>query len=174
MTQAAEGSARCSLAEFARAEQVSLVRFAFLLCGDRHPAEDVVQDVLTAMFRRFGETLPLANPAAYARTAVVRANVSRMRRRSAGEVPRGVSAFAERAGEQAGAGYLGGRQEQMWASVCSLPARQRAAVVLRYYEDLTVADVAAVLGCPAGTAASLVSRAVRSLRNDIDLVEGRS
>lgn len=170
MTQAAEGSARCSLAEFARAEQVSLVRFAFLLCGDRHSAEDVVQDVLTAMFRRFGDTLPLANPAAYARTAVVRANVSRMRRRSAGEVPHGVSAFAERAG----AGYAGGRQEQMWASVCSLPARQRAAVVLRYYEDLTIADVAAVLGCPAGTAASLVSRAVRSLRNDIDLVEGRS
>lgn len=62
-----------TLSDFAREHQLALTRFAFLLGGDRHYAEDVVQDVLTAMFRRFGDVLPVANPVAYARAAVVNA-----------------------------------------------------------------------------------------------------
>ncbi|HJQ44507.1 MAG TPA: sigma factor, partial [Jatrophihabitantaceae bacterium] len=60
-----------SLADFARDNSSSLARFAYLVCGDRGLAEDLVQDAFTALYRRFGETLSLDAPVAYARRAIV-------------------------------------------------------------------------------------------------------
>jgi RNA polymerase sigma factor (sigma-70 family) len=163
-----------TLSDFARENQLTLTRFAMLLSGDRQHAEDVVQDVLTSMFRRFGDALPVASPLAYARAAVVNTELSRSRRRSSGETPTEV---AELLGKQKPAtgssshdvsGHVLDRQVLI-ASLLRLAPRSRAAIVLRYYLDLPVAQVAEALGCREGTAASLLSRAVATLRTDTAL-----
>ncbi|HET6209284.1 MAG TPA: sigma factor, partial [Jatrophihabitans sp.] len=69
-----------TLSELAVVHGLELTRFAYLICGDRNRAEDLVQDVLLAMHRRFGSALPVENPLAYARRAIVNANVSWSRR----------------------------------------------------------------------------------------------
>jgi DNA-directed RNA polymerase specialized sigma24 family protein len=71
---------------FARRCGLELLRFAYLLCGDRQRAEDLLQDVLLAMHRRFPDVLTVDNPVGYARRALANANVSRARRASSSEV----------------------------------------------------------------------------------------
>ncbi len=71
-----------TLAEFADENTVGLTRFAYLLCGDRGLAEDLVQDAFVALYRRFGESLPIAAPVAYARRSIVNAHISHRRRRA--------------------------------------------------------------------------------------------
>jgi RNA polymerase sigma-70 factor (sigma-E family) len=157
------------LAEFATANSVGLTRFAYLLCGDRGLAEDLVQDAFMALYRRFGERLPLDAPVAYARRAIVNGHISHTRRRSAsalvfGEVP-------DRGVEEGGSV----EQDAMWRVLAILPDRQRAVLVLRYYLDLSDADIAAALGCRAGTVRSLAARAFAALRvhPEFATIEGR-
>jgi RNA polymerase sigma-70 factor (sigma-E family) len=149
-----------ALADFATANSVGLTRFAYVLCGDRGLAEDLVQDAFTALYRRFGEWLPLAAPVAYARRAIVNGHISHARRRAntatvLGEVP-------ERPVEDSDST----EQDAMWQVLGTLPDRQRAVLVLRYYLDLTDADVAAALDCREGTVRSLASRAFVALRTN--------
>lgn len=75
-----------TVAQLVRGHGLELVRFAYLLCGDRHVAEDLVQDVVLQMYRRFPEELKIDRPVAYARRAVVNANISRARRASSTEI----------------------------------------------------------------------------------------
>ena len=74
-----------TLSGFAAKQSVPLTRFAYLLCGDHQRAEDLVQDAYLALYRRFGDTLPLAAPVAYARKAIVNAHLSHRRRRASTE-----------------------------------------------------------------------------------------
>jgi RNA polymerase sigma-70 factor (sigma-E family) len=147
-----------TLAEFADAQTVGLTRFAYLLCGDRGLAEDLVQDAFVALYRRFGETLPLEAPVAYARRAIVNAHVSHRRRRSSSALvlaePPDVAIAAHDASEQ----------DAMWRTLAALPERQRAVLVLRYYLDLSDDDIAAALDCRPGTVRSLAARAFAALR----------
>lgn len=174
--------AMSTLSEFARENQLALTRFAFLLSNDRQHAEDLVQDVLTAMFRRFGDTLPVNNPVAYARAAVVNAQLSRARRRSFNETPVEMTdVTTTRLTSGLGHGRYGddpaghdldatiADRQALLVALHRLSPRSRAAVVLRYYYDLSVTDVARTLGCREGTAASLLSRAVAALRTDTTL-----
>ena len=149
-----------SLAEFAAAHSVSLTRFAYVLCGDRGLAEDLVQDAFVALYRRFGERLPLAAPVAYARRTIVNAHISHARRRGSsstvfGEVP-------DQAVEDPGLA----EQDAMWRALATLAERQRAVLVMRYYLDLSDDDIAAALDCRVGTVRSLASRAFATLRED--------
>lgn len=75
-----------TLAGFAAGHSVALIRFAYLLSGDRQTAEDLVQEALLGMFRRFGDSLAVVAPMAYARRAILNAHLSRSRRRSAAEI----------------------------------------------------------------------------------------
>jgi RNA polymerase sigma-70 factor (sigma-E family) len=141
------------------AEQgVGLTRFAYLLCGDRALAEDLVQDTYLALYRRFGEILTVAAPVAYARRAVVNAQISRSRARAAHEI---VSAEMP---DTAADPQDEDDQDAMWRLLGTLPARQRAVLVLRFYADLSEAEIAAALGCRPGTVRSLATRAFAALR----------
>lgn len=147
-----------ALAAFADAHSVGLTRFAYALCGDRGLAEDLVQDAFYALYRRFGDTLPLAAPVAYARRTIVNGHISHWRRRGTtatvvGEVPERPTEDADTA-----------EQDAMWRVLATLPDRQRAVLVMRYYLDLSDADIAAALDCREGTVRSLASRAFGGLR----------
>lgn len=152
-----------TLAAFARAHTVGLTRFAFLLCGDRGGAEDLVQDAYLALYRRFGERLPLDAPLAYARRAVLNGAVSRRRRRAGHEI---VLADLPETPVRA---TPGAAEDGVWHTLAGLPARQRAVLVLRYYLDLPDREIADLLGCREGTVRSLASRAFGTLRAHPDV-----
>jgi RNA polymerase sigma-70 factor (sigma-E family) len=147
-----------TLADFAEANAVGLTKFAYVLCGDRGLAEDLVQESFVALYRRFGESLPIAAPVAYARKAIVNAHISHRRRRGSSALvlvePPDVPVDAHDSSEQ----------DAMWRALATLPERQRAVLVLRYYLDLSDDDIGAALGCRPGTVRSLAARAFAALR----------
>jgi RNA polymerase sigma-70 factor (sigma-E family) len=148
------------LAGFVAQHSAGLTRFAYVLCGDRGTAEDLVQDAFTALYRRFGNRLPIAAPVAYARQVIVNGHLSRSRRRSSTE------AVLAELPDLAADAVDHGAQDEMWRLLSTLPERQRAVLVLRYYLDLTDRDIAAVLSCREGSVRSLAARAFATLRAD--------
>ena len=118
-------TAAVDVASFGRERGLELPRFAYLLCGDRHRAEDLVQDVLLNMHRRFAGALPLDNPFGYARRALANANVSRSRRLSSREVV--VDAVPDAAAVEPDAAD----RDLLWQALRRLPDRQRTVLVLR-------------------------------------------
>ena len=153
-----------TLAEFAAAQSVGLTRFAYVLCGDHQRAEDLVQDTFLAVYRRFGELLPVAAPVAYARKTLFNAYVASSRRRSSAELP--VAELPDASAPPEDLDMPG----MMWRALTRLPPRQRAVLVLRYYLDLPDQAIAEALDCRRGTVRSLVSRALATLRTDPALV----
>jgi len=151
-----------SFDEFVVNRGPALLRFAYLLTGDRHRAEDLVQEVLAKVHQRWTRIERAEGAEFYVRTALVRQNISWWRRRSArseqpvAEVP---DSTVSDDGEQA----LAARDE-MWALLATLPRRQRAVLVLRFYEDMSEADIAASLGVTLGTVKSQCARALAALR----------
>ena len=137
-------------------------RLAFLLTGDRALAEDLVHEAFVRLFGRFRDLRHPEAFRAYLRTTVVNLTRSHFRRR------RVERAYVEREGRapETAPADPGGWQE-MWEVLQRLQPRQRAAIVLRYYEDLTEAQTAEVLGCAVGTVKSLVSRGLDRLRAEI-------
>jgi RNA polymerase sigma-70 factor (sigma-E family) len=155
---AAAGPAVIALADFVAEQGTALTRFAYLLCGDRALADDLVQDTYLALYRRFGETLSVAAPVAYARRVIVNAHISRGRARAAHEIVR--AELPDTATDP----HDESDQDAMWRLLATLPARQRAVLVLRFYADLPEAEIAAALGCRPGTVRSLATRAFAALR----------
>ena len=149
------------LGELYRQHAPDAVRLAYLLTGDRALAEDLTQDAFVRLFGRFRD---LRNPDAfpwYLRRTVVNLARSHFRRK------RVERAYVARGGADptvaAGPPDTGAREE-MWQALLQLPERQRTAIVLRYYEDLSEAQTADVMQCPVGTVKSLVSRGMGRLR----------
>jgi len=146
---------------YVRARQKSFARFAYLLTGDPHSAEDLVQSALAKVYGRWDHVSSVESPDAYVRKVMVNEHASwwrrqwRRRERTDSELIRVLDTAAAPASGHDGA---------LWAHVRSLAPQQRAAVVLRYYEDLTEAQTAAILGCSVGTVKSHTSRAISSLR----------
>lgn len=151
--------------EFAEAARAQLRRTAYLMCGDWHHASDLVQEGLIRVYVAWPRLTKAGREYGYARKAVVSAFLDHVRRRSSNEVP------TEPDGDPASgldvAESVASRTALM-AGLAGLPSRQRACVVLRYFEDLSVADTAAVLGCSEGTVKSQTSRALSSLRSTFD------
>jgi RNA polymerase sigma-70 factor (sigma-E family) len=140
------------------------VGLAYLLTGDRHLAEDLAQEAFVRLAGRFGH---LRNPdafEAYLRRTVVNLFTSHLRRRRVERAYlRGEAGRPEVAAPEPDVGLA----DELWAALQRLPERQRAAVVLRFYEDLSERDVAAVLRCSVPAAKSLVARAMETLRGEI-------
>lgn len=151
------GAPTHALGGLAAEHGLALTRFAYLICGDRNRAEDLVQEVLLAMHRRFGPVLPLDNPLAYARRAIVNTNVSWSRRSTSREIP------TERLPESAA--EFAAPDDELWRLLTSLGHRQRAVLVLRYYLGYPDADIAETLGCRRATVRSLAARALAELRS---------
>jgi RNA polymerase sigma-70 factor (sigma-E family) len=140
------------------------VRLAFLLTGDRDLAQDLAQDSFVRVAGRFRQLRRPDAFDAYLRRAVINACASHHRR------TRVARAYLERqrhAAEPTIDAPDVGTREQLRAALRELPMRQRAAVVLRYYDDLPEQQVAETLGCSVPAARSLVARAMQTLRDRI-------
>lgn len=145
---------------FVRARYGSLLRTAFLLCGDRGKAEDLVQTTLAKTVVAWSRLQCAEGVDHYVRRILVNTFVTWRRRRSWWEQPWG-RLVESRARDE----YVGVEQRDLLRrALDGLPARQRAAVVLRFYEDLSEQDTAHVLGCSVGTVKSLSSRGLQTLR----------
>jgi RNA polymerase sigma-70 factor (sigma-E family) len=154
-------------AEFVRTNMPALSRTAFLLTGSRVGAEDLVQETLVRLFRRRDWLLDADVPVAYARRALANQFVNDKRRASSREIvladmPESGQSHPDSAGELV-------ERDAMWRLIGTLPDRQRAAIVLRYYDDLADEDIAKALEARVGTVRSLISRGLASLRTDPSL-----
>jgi RNA polymerase sigma-70 factor (sigma-E family) len=154
-------AADAAFTEFAAANRARLRSTAYLLCGDWHRASDHVQEGLLRLYVAWPRLVRQGGELAYARKAVVCAFLDARRKRSSSERP--TSEPAERASGEDIASAVADRDALMIA-LARLPERQRACVVLRYFEELDVRGTAAVLGCSEGTVKSQTSRALASLR----------
>lgn len=139
--------------------QLALLRTALLLTGDHHRAEDLVQDALTKVALRW-RRLAAGNPEAYARQIIVRENISGWRKRRR-ELVSDASASTAVVGDSTAATE---RRLLLDAALARLTPRQRAVVVLRYYDDLSERDTADALGVSPGTVKSQTHLALRRLR----------
>ncbi|WP_078897001.1 SigE family RNA polymerase sigma factor [Streptomyces sp. XY431] len=147
---------------FAATRWRRLVRTAYLLTGDYHEAEDVVQATLAKVFRSWSRISRLDEPDAYVHRALVNNNLSRHRRRRVRQLL--VPVLPERA-HSAGTGHRDVEERSvLLQALAELPPRQRAVVVLRYWEDMSEQQVAEVLGCSAGNVKSQASRGLAKLR----------
>jgi RNA polymerase sigma-70 factor (sigma-E family) len=146
--------------EFVAGRSAALMRTAYLLTGDWANAEDLLQTALTKTYlawRRLGE-IEAVEP--YARRVLVTTATSWWRRRWHQERPTGTlpdSGGPDGADERA-------ERDLMWRFVCALPVRQRAVLVLRFYEDLSEAETARLLDISVGTVKSQAARALATLR----------
>lgn len=137
-----------------RLHRTRLTRLAAAITLDHSLAEEVVQDAFTGLHRNRAE---VENPEAYLQRSVVNLGIKLLRRRAvAGRHPLPVAPVTDNP-----------EVDETWALVCRLPARQRAVVALRYWSDLSEADIAATLGWPAGTVKSTLHRALARLKEEL-------
>lgn len=151
-----------SFVAFARGARERLRRTAYLMCGDWDKASDHVQEGLIRVYVAWPRLERAGREHAYARKAVVSAVLDHGRRRSNRELV--VETDPERPAEGDLADAVTARAALL-AALAELPPRQRACVVLRYFEDLSVADTAAALGCSQGTVKSQTARGLDRLRS---------
>ncbi|MEV8371159.1 SigE family RNA polymerase sigma factor [Kribbella sp. NPDC056861] len=155
----AAGPDRTGFEEFATSRHHALYRYAYLLAGERGLADDLVQEALTKTYVAWRKLRDPANAEAYTRKAITSIAITWWRRKSwHSEQPRDDVPEQPAVPEDATARLW------LWEELKQLPPRQRAAVVLRYYEDLTEAQTAEVLDCSIGTVKSQVSDALKKLR----------
>lgn len=152
------GGTTADFADFVRMSLPGLLRYGHALTGNPHDAGDLVQTVLEKVGARWAAVLRKGDPLAYVRRSMANANTSRWRRRRredlVAEFPDGVAA----------AGHDRLEHEPLWQALRSLPPRQRAVVVLRFYDGLSEAEIARTLGVSAGTVKSQNSKAMATLR----------
>ena len=156
-------------AEFVRGASTSLHRTAYLLTGSRESAQDAVQTALTRVYLAWDRHGQWENPTAYARQVVVNVVLTGQRRKWNGELPqaelsdRVFGATADRSVEVV-------ERDALRRALDALPVRQRTAVVLRHYLDLSEAQTAAEMGTPVGTIKSLTARGLEALRGQLEEV----
>ncbi len=153
---------------FVAASVDGLLRTAYLVVWNAADAEDLVQECLMQVARRWSRVRSMEQPLAYARRILVNLALDDRRARSHEQrqsLNAPGAAMEARADETSGAAF--GEVEarlELEAALATLPARQRAVLVLRYFDDLTEAQVAQTLGCSVGTVKSSASRGLERLR----------
>ena len=146
--------------EFVAGRWTALYRLAYLLTASPTGAEDLLQSTFEKAYVSWSRISRMEYPEAYMRRMLTNALVSSQRRAWLREVPS--DSMPEPPGDSGDIGVLD--RSLLWPLVCALPVRQRAVIVLRYYEDLTEAQIADVLGCAPGTVKSQTSAAMKALR----------
>lgn len=152
--------------QYVESQSTRLLRIAYLLTGDLGRAEDLVQDSLVATYRHLSRIRDPRALDAYVRTTMGHTLIS-WTRRPVWRRERPASDELERMSLAAPAD-LDDTGDDVWAAVRALPDRQRAVIVLRYYDDLTEADIAATLGCSVGTVKSHAHRTLIRLSALLD------
>lgn len=152
---------------FVEARYPSLVRFGTLLTADQGKGEDLVQEALVKALRAWDRLHPDGNPEAYVRTVMTHASWRAGKRLWRGEQP------TEELPEHAGPDVYGAvdTADAVRRALATLPAQQRVVLVLRFWDHLSEAEIAARLGVSAGTVKSRASRALASLRGSGLLVD---
>lgn len=148
--------------EYVAARGDTLLGFAYVLSGNRHLAEDLVQEVLARAHSRWHRLTHVEQPDAYLRKAIVRQFLSWRRRRASSEASLEALPEQTSAGPDAAAQHAA--RDEMWRLLATLPRRQRAVLVLRFYEDLADDQIAEVLGCRPATVRVHASRGLNRLR----------
>jgi len=153
--------------DYVLARGTALLRIATMLTGNRADAEDLVQATLASTYLAWDRINDYASLDAYVRRAMINTHISWWRRRKLDEFP------TDELPDQAVADHARDRDlaEVVRRALDRLPRRMRAAVMLRYFEDMTEPEIAALLGVSLGTVKSTVSRAVARLRADTELGE---
>jgi RNA polymerase sigma-70 factor (sigma-E family) len=159
-----EVDVRADFGEFVRTSLPTLLRYGHALTGNPHDAADLVQTVLEKLGARWASLVRRkgVEPLAYARRSMANAHVSRWRRHRRERL---VADFPDVAGVS-GVDRL--EHEPLWQALRDLPPRQRAVVVLRFYEGLSELEIAATLGISPGTVKSQNSRAMATLRKRLE------
>ncbi|MEY9859378.1 RNA polymerase sigma-70 factor (sigma-E family) [Catenulispora sp. GAS73] len=148
--------------EFVRGRSQQLKRAAFLITGDVHAAEDLLQTTLARLYASWRRVAAAENVDAYAQRVLVTTHLGQRRRRWWGEHPAAV--LPDVVGRDADLGRVDDRAVLRQA-LATLTPRQRVAVVLRYYSELSEADAARAMGCSVGTVKTLSSRGLGRLRD---------
>jgi RNA polymerase sigma-70 factor (sigma-E family) len=163
-----KGRARTEFERFAALEADALLRSAYLMIGDRGEAEDLVQECLLRLARKWPRVRSMEHPGAYARRVlfnlILDGGGGRAKRRTELSA---IQTADGHAGAQETTVALETRVELLQA-LGELPARQRAVLVLRYFADLPETEVATILDCPRGTVKSSSSRGLERLREALD------
>lgn len=158
--------------EFLESRMPRLLRVALLLTGRRQDAEDLVQDVLATVVLKWRKVRAADDVDAYVRKMLVNRWISRCRTMSSKEVVDHDAVVSDlRAPSHPDPAARVVDAEVLWEAVTRLPPRQRAAVVLRFYEDLPDARACEALGCSTGAFRVLVHRGVAALREQTGLHE---
>ncbi len=151
--------------EFVRATGTRLLRTAVLLCGDPHLAEDLTQTTYAKVFVNWRKVTRADNPVAYTRAMLVRTYLSHRRRRSASEIPIDTPPETAQSPDDATL------RLDLLAALALLSPADRTVLVLRYWEDLSVAQTADLLGIKETTCRARASRALTRLRTHIPDLE---
>jgi RNA polymerase sigma-70 factor (sigma-E family) len=162
-----DARAAAEFSEFAHSRWASLVRLGYGISGDHGLAEDLAQTALASAHASWSRLRKADDPDAYLRKILLNAHRSTFRKRRVSEVltespPDDVLAAPDPAGQH-------GEREAIIAALLALPSRQRQVIVLRFWLDLTDAQVAEALGCSVGTVKSQASRALAKLRGNAEL-----
>jgi RNA polymerase sigma-70 factor (sigma-E family) len=159
------GASESDFREYVSARGRSLLRSAYLLTGNLADAEDLVQSALAKTYQAWDRIADRGAIDGYVRRAIVNTHISWWRRRRVDEYP--TAEIPEQPiADTAASSDL---HDMLQRAIDRLPQRMRAAVVLRFFDDMTEAEVAEVLGISQGTVKSTVSRAVAKLRADCEL-----
>jgi RNA polymerase sigma-70 factor (sigma-E family) len=154
-----------AFSSYLAAEGSALLRFAYVLTGDHHLAEDLLQEALVKVHRRWSRVRRTDRPGAYIRKTVLRQYLSWRRLRSSGEKP-GLVIADDVADEADHAQRLADR-DALWALLATLPRQQRAVLILRFYEDLDDSAIGDLVGCSTATVRAHASRGLAKLRHTV-------
>lgn len=157
----ARDQAHDRLAALYEAHAPAALRLAYLIAGNSAEAEDLVHDAIVRMAGRFEDLRDEAAFPAYLRRAIVNLAASGARRR------RIEREWRSRQSEVIVLPHDPGRRDEIWRALVRLPVRQRAALILRFYEDLSEAQTAEALRCRPGTVKSLVARGLDAMRKQV-------
>ncbi|MYS86892.1 SigE family RNA polymerase sigma factor [Embleya scabrispora] len=148
--------------EFVQSRWGRLVRIAYLMTGDHGEAEDLTQTALARVGASWTRVRAVEQPDSYVRRVLVNCNINRYRRL------RPVALFGMRTPDVPGPDptHQIDERDALMRALADLPPRQRAVVVLRFWDDMSEADVAGVLGCSVGTVKSQTSKGLAKLRRD--------
>jgi RNA polymerase sigma-70 factor (sigma-E family) len=162
-------SEQLSYADLVAARAPALLRLAVMLTGSRVEAEDLLQTTLVRAQPHADRIASMAAPAAYLRRIMVREHISSLRtlRRRVRTSP--LDEYDAAAPDDVADTVQ--RRDTTWLLLATLPRRQRAVLVLRFYEDLPDPDIAAALGCTESTVRSNASRALATLRDRLTETE---
>ncbi len=157
--------ADADFAAFVRVHSTALLRSAFLLTGDRVDAEELVQDTMVRLYPKWRQVQAADVPLAYVRRSLTNNFLNGRRRRSASDL---LFADPPERGYEPDFGDRVSDQDLVRDLLDGLTAKQRAVLVLRYYDDLDDIEIASMVGCRRGTVRSIISRSLSQLRHETE------